>query len=607
MRLMQLWQQVLQELGTLCDTCTTLDYKTAERRFEHEGLSFLTITLPDFASDLQKGLARGRVDHDLFLSFAKTGGLPRFLGGFLDLVFERGSGLLRDEPSTEAIFAIRQLTLMFGKLSIASGDTRKQLIACSEARTKGAIDGYILCEKEVRQADAERTQKDYLEFSRLSALVLGDVLSRCDLRIYLGEHVPKHGPGATADKLKGNQKFVQHEWPSRLEYLFPALEFITPGFGYRDLLDSVNFLEPGAERPVRVITVPKTLKTPRIIAIEPTAMQYAQQSLLELFLDELKRDDILSQLIRFDDQLPNQQLARLGSIDGKLATLDLSEASDRVSNQLVRTMLARFPHFAEGVDASRSRKADVPGHGVIRLAKFASMGSALCFPIEAMTFLVIVLLGIQDELSRSLTRRDLEKLVGQVCIFGDDIIVPVDYVSAVVRRLETFGFRVNANKSFWTGKFRESCGRDYYAGDDVSIARCRSLIPSQRQHVEEVISTVSLRNQLYQLGLWKTCQWIDAHMERILRFYPTVASTSSVLGRHSVLSYQIDRMDSKLHRPLVKGYTVRARLPISTLDGEYALLKWFLKRGEEPFEEGHLERAGRSDAVNIKLGWSTPF
>lgn len=605
--LMQLWQQVLTELGDLCGTCTTLDFKTAERRFEHEGLSFLTITLPNFAKDLQKGLDEGKVGHDLFLSFSKTGGLPRFLGGFLDLVFERGSGLLLDKPSIEAIYALRQLTLMFGKLSIASGDTRKAAIACSDERTKKAIDDYVLCEKEVRQSDSERTQSDYLEFSRLSTHVLGDVLSRCDLRIYRGEHVPRHGPGATADKLKGNRKFVQTEWPRRLEFLFPALDFIVPGYRYWKLLDCVNYLEPGAERPVRVITVPKTLKTPRIIAIEPTAMQYAQQSLLELFLDELKRDDILSQLIRFDDQTPNQRLARLGSIDGSLATLDLSEASDRVSNQLVRAMLARFPHFAEGVDACRSRKADVPGHGVIRLAKFASMGSALCFPIEAMVFLIVVLLGIQDELSRPLTRRDLEKLVGQVCIFGDDIIVPVRYVPTVVRRLENFGFKVNASKSYWTGRFRESCGKDYYAGSDVSVARCRSLIPAQRQHVEEIVSTVSLRNQLYQLGLEKTCQWLDEHLGRILRYYPTVSSTSSVLGRHHSTFYQVDKMDVDLHRPLVRGYVVTSRLPVSHLDGEYALLKWFLKRGDEPYDEGHLERAGRPDAVTLKLRWTTPY
>jgi hypothetical protein len=228
-----------------------------------------------------------------------------------------------------------------------------------------------------------------------------------------GDIMPKHGPGATADRLSGNRKYGQVQWPLRLESLFPAIEFIIAGWDYQRLSD-VNFVEPGAELPVRVITVPKTLKTPRIIAIEPTAMQYVQQALLEMFLEEYVKDDILTSFLGFDDQVPNQQLARKGSIDGSLATLDLSEASDRVSNQLVRTMLARFPHFAEGVDACRSRKADVPGHGVIRLAKFASMGSALCFPMEAMVFLTVIFLGIQDELNEPLTRRTLLEFVGRV-------------------------------------------------------------------------------------------------------------------------------------------------------------------------------------------------
>jgi hypothetical protein len=595
--LMQLWQVLAHEMGEICDTNTTLDIKTVKRRVECEGLSFLTITLSNFCTDLQKGLDRGYVDHDLFKSFSFKGGLPRFLGGFLGLVFDRESGKLLDDPSIDAIFALRQLTLFYSKIRLD----------CSEERTRRSINGYIECEMEVRKKDEERTSADYRSFSRVSLLLCADVFSRVDLRIFSGNIRPKHGPGSTAERIRGNSKFRQREWPVRLENTFPALEYITSGWKDFPILEHVNFLEPCAERPVRVITVHKTLKAPRIIAIEPVAMQYTQQAVLECFMDELKGDDILSQFIKFDDQSFNQALARKGSIDGSLATLDLSEASDRVSNQLVRAMLANFPHFAEAVDASRSRKADVPGFGVIRLAKFASMGSALCFPMEALTFLTLVFLGIQKELNLPLNRQIIQSFVGQVCIFGDDIIIPDRFVSATVDVLEAFGFRVNTNKSFWNGKFRESCGGDYYGGHDVSVVKCHELLPTRKQHVDEVISTVSLRNQLYELGLWKTCQWIDDLLRRVLRHYPTVNPTSSVLGRHSYLGYQTQLMDVKLHTPLVKGYVVEAILPESKLDGEHALLKYFLKRGIEPFDEEHLERAGRPDAVSIKLRWSKPY
>jgi len=123
------------------------------------------------------------------------------------------------------------------------------------------------------------------------------------------------------------------------------------------------------------------------------------------------------------------------------------------------------------------------------------MGSALTFPIESMVFLTIVFLAKEEELRRPLTRKDIKSLRGQVRIYGDDIIVPIGLVPAVVRLLEAFGLKVNQNKSFWNAKFRESCGGDYYQGHDVTVVRLRSLFPTNRKHALEMASTVSFRNQ----------------------------------------------------------------------------------------------------------------
>jgi hypothetical protein len=592
---MLLWEEVLNELGTWCCTSTSRDLKTVSARVEHEGLSFLTITLPAFCSDFQKSLDEGQVSRDLFQGFPFRGSLPRFLGGFFDLVFDRVTGRLLDTPNIDAIFAIRQLTLMFGKIALE----------CSDERVKAAVEGYIECEKQVKVSDKLRSPESYMEFHRMSILLWADILSQVDEDIYYERILPKHGPGATADRLKGNQKYVQAEWTDRLEQVFPAAKFLLPNWKYLPDLDRINWLEPGAERPVRVITVPKTLKTPRIIAIEPACMQYAQQGILESLVGAIERDDLLSKLVGFSDQLPNQQLAQKGSLDGSLATLDLSEASDRVSNQLVRTMLRNHPNMLEAVDATRSRKADVPGHGVIRLAKFASMGSALCFPIEAMVFLTLLFLGIQDELNRPLTRKDIKSFVGRVRVYGDDIIIPVEYVRSAVNRLQSFGFKVNVNKSFWNGNFRESCGKDYYGGHDVSVVRVRQMIPAQRSNAPEIISTVSLRNQLYKVGLWRTVKWLDEQIEAVIPF-PAVLPTSPVLGRHSFLGYETEKTSPTLHSPLVRGAVVSSIAPKSNLDGYGALLKFFLKRGEEPFQQkDHLERYGRPDRVNIIIRWAS--
>jgi len=586
---MMLLQSVLIDLGTRCCTSTTRDWKTITRRYEHEGMSFLTISLPKFCDDLQKGLSSSSVDPSLFVGYSKSGELPRFLGGFLDQVFDRKSGRLLNVPSVDAIHAIRQLTLFFGKVELP----------CSDARKNAAIVKYIKCEKDIKLVD--KTAKPYYKaLQLLFQRVFGAVCQTVEEDIYNDKLIPKHGPGSTADGLIGNDKYHQIEWTQRLEYLFPFGENLYPNWRHFDAAP-VDILEPGRERPVRVILVPKTLKTPRVIAVEPTCMQYTQQAILESLVRAIGGSDILQYLIGFDDQIPNQVLASYGSSSGELASLDLSEASDRVSNQLVRALFSPYPHLFEGLDATRSRKADVPGYGVLRLSKFASMGSALCFPIEAMVFLTIILYGIERELNRPLANRDLKSLIGRVRVYGDDIIVPVEYVRSVAGSLQTFGFVVNAEKSFWTGKFRESCGKEYYAGEDVSIVRARRLLPTQRRHVPEIISTVSLRNRLYEAGLWVAAGFLDDILRGLIAF-PNVGPESPALGRHSFLGFDTDKECPYLHKPLVRAYVVTSKSPPSHLEGSAALLKWFLKRGEQPFaDRDHLERAGRPKAVNIKL------
>lgn len=600
--LMLLWQEVLKELGTWCCTSTTLDLKKAKSRFEHEGLSFFTITLPAFGSDLQKGLEEGKVGRDLFPGFQRKGGLPLFLGGFLDRVFDRGTGRLLDEPCIDSIFAMRQLTLMLAKIGLP----------CSKERVDRAILGYLKCEKELKENDERQTSEDCEAFKTVANLLFQDVFQNVNNLVDVFGFVPGHGPGATADRLTGNGKFDQRVWPDRMEHVFPYGKYATPNERFSYLSDQAQFLEPGAEIPVRVITVPKTLKTPRIIAIEPTAMQYVQQGIMHELVPRIEDDNVIGGMIGFTHQDPNQVLAKEGSEKGELATLDLSEASDRVSNQHVRWMLSWYPELLEAVDACRSRKADVPMPNgtvqTIRLAKFASMGSALCFPFEAMVFLTLIFMGIQKQLNRRLSVEDVKSFHGQVRVYGDDLIIPVDYVRSVLDVLSTFGYKVNVDKSYWNGKFRESCGKDYYDGHDVTPVRVRSLFPVERTDVSEVISLVSLRNQLYMRGLWRTTNWLDNMIVRVLPHFPVVLPSSPVLGRTSFLGYETQKMDRYLHSPLVKGYVVTSRAPASPVSGEGALLKWFLKRGDEPFaDRDHLERQGRPDAVNIKLRLASPF
>ena len=621
--LMLLWTKLAEESASRCCTCATRDVKYVSRRFEHEGFSFLTITLPTFGKDFEKGLDQGYVDRNLFTGFPWQAGLPRLFGGFLDRVFDRVSGALLEEPCIDAILAVRQLSLMFNKI----------LLDSTKVRQVKAMQTYLQCEQDVRTSDASITNQQWFNFRRVAALLFTGVFTEVDREVYNGELLPKHGPGATADKLRGNAKYRQSTWPSRLERYFPMGEYLLPNYRYYDSLDKVDILEPGSEVPVKVISVPKTLKTPRIIGVEPTAMQYCQQALSRSLISAIKRDDNLRSMIGFDDQPVNQRMAKIGSEYLNLATLDLSEASDRVSNQHVRELIRPHAHLHGAVDASRSRKAVVLGQ-TVRLAKFASMGSALCFPMEAMVFLTLIFLGIEREQSALLCARDVKRLRRQVRVYGDDIIVPVEYVRSVISSLESFGIRVNENKSFWNGKFRESCGKEYYDGSDVSIVRVRRVWPSSRRDAQEVISLISLRNQLYLAGYWETVRWLDQEIEKVIKYFPVVLPTSPAKGRVSFLGYETEKMHDTLHSPLVRGYVVSGKSPRDLLEDEAALLKCLLRlERREPstlpghnypeeerldhfyrdigslptVDDRHLERSGRPQAVNIKLRWVSPF
>jgi len=535
-----------------------------------------------------------------------------------------------DNPDIEAIYAVRQLTLMFSKIALPSagsdvsrnGGVHGQQVV-TPRRERRAMLEYVQCEQDVKVSD-NLLDPDYMsDFKRMSDMLFGDLFAKVDRDVYWGRLIPKHGPGAVADKLSSNGKWNLRTWPARLQEVIPAGEFLIPNQSFKTELDQeLDILEPGAEVPVKVITVPKTLKSPRIIAVEPAAMQYAQQSLLRSILDSFKEDGFLSRVIGFDDQIPNREMARSGSLSGELATLDLSEASDRVSNQHVLAMFEGYPHLSAAIQSTRSRKADVPGHGVLRLAKYASMGSALCFPVEAMVFLTVIFLGIERELSAPLSRETLIKRFSeQVRVFGDDLIVPRDHVLSVCDALSDFGHKVNISKSYWIGRFRESCGREYYDGQDVSIVKVRQCLPTRRQDASGVIAAVEFRNQAYWAGLWQTARWMDSFIRDVIHYFPNVAPTSPLLGRESALGYEFQTLSRNTHSPLTKGYFVRAKSPIDKLDGTGALLKCLVRNGESRFalsvkprhsvlpnaDETHLERSGRPETVNIKLGYRTPF
>jgi hypothetical protein len=99
-----------------------------------------------------------------------------------------------------------------------------------------------------------------------------------------------------------------------------------------------------------------------------------------------------------------------------------------------------------------------PEHKFVELAKFAAMGSVVCFTIESLVFLAM-----------AMTACELSGYKGRVSVYGDDVILPSQAVPVLAQIAEALGFKLNADKSFYSGRFRQSCGAFAFNGADITV------------------------------------------------------------------------------------------------------------------------------------------
>jgi hypothetical protein len=163
-------------------------------------------------------------------------------------------------------------------------------------------------------------------------------------------------------------------------------------------------------------------------------------------------------------------MAKLGSMDGSFATIDLESASDSISMTLCEKVLPRI--LFSWLKLTRSPFTTLPSGEQVKLEMVSSMGNGFTFPLQTLLFASIV-----DACYRlkGLTLFDGRTGTRNFSVFGDDIIVRKDCYELVTHALELFGFRVNKEKSFNSGYFRESCGEDYYRGHNVRGVYLQSL------------------------------------------------------------------------------------------------------------------------------------
>jgi hypothetical protein len=212
-----------------------------------------------------------------------------------------------------------------------------------------------------------------------------------------------------------------------------------------------------------IIKVPKNFKTDRTIAKEPCMNIYVQKGIGRVIRNRLKRVNI-----NLDDQTRNQRAARQGSLDGSLATIDLSMASDTIAFELVSNLLPLDWYYA--LEQCRSRRGVLPSGELITYQKFSSMGNGYTFELETLIFLAIC-----QEVCCPLDEWD-----DRVCVYGDDLVVPTEHFETVVERLLEAGFKPNQKKTFGSGPYRESCGKHFWMGRDITPFYVRRPISGGR-------------------------------------------------------------------------------------------------------------------------------
>lgn len=221
--------------------------------------------------------------------------------------------------------------------------------------------------------------------------------------------------------------------------------------------------------------VPKDAKTNRNIETQPSINLFAQRG-----LGRIIREKLVAVGVNLRSQERNQQLAKVGSIKGNLATIDLSNASDTISSAFVRSLLPTRWYFA--LNLTRTRAVEFEG-SIVPLEKFSAMGNGFTFELESLLFYAIAHSAcVEDGNSRPL-----------VSVYGDDIIVPSKHYGSVVEALRLCGFTVNLSKSYSTGCFRESCGADWFNGVFVRPFYIKE-VPTN------VASLVTLANGVYRSG-----------------------------------------------------------------------------------------------------------
>lgn len=523
-------------------TSLSRDLLYLEKMIINRGLPFIMIDMPEAGKVVDSALSRGWLDPSkLPQTFgAVDGGSRKFLSGLFSRVFDH-LGQLRDEVSSSAIYQLRQVLYLAKKV-------RKE---CSYDAILAEVDAFQHIDRSLRDPSLN-WDGDALEFPERPVSMF-DSLRASDDMVGIKDHIPRplleivervadhlmarwakqfdyrelrprHGPGTVADAGRKADKFLFPTWSPKLECGFPhsyfawssEYEAFCASFSPVAASDDVRLGAP-SEPPVRLKHVPKTLKSPRMIASEPTSHQFLQLGLMRWMRENLPSP--LHHCLDFRNQVLSQEACLAASRTGTSATVDLSAASDRLSCWTVERVFRRAPALLQALFHSRSRwlvndvKLDNKQVGeryYLRLRKYAPMGNGTTFPVQSIVYAIFSIAAVLYEngtLARNLTNGRIRQAAREVRVFGDDIVLPSRATTSLFLILDYFQLKVNHMKTHVVGHFRESCGMDAFRGEDVTPLYLADLELGDKPH--HLVSWLDVMKNAKSRNL----HWLCSRME----------------------------------------------------------------------------------------------
>lgn len=508
------------------------------------GIRFFLETMPAFRKHLDKCLTEELLIPSNLTNFGvvkKGEAIPRLFRGLTLRVFGR-NGMLKDQPDMQAVRCLRQLLGVVAKLRVDantrdSGNAVLEFYRVDMATRTGDLEWehHESFSAEVNNndktfvslvsADNSRTADLFPSGEGQVSIPIRDLRGALNRVQHVADHIAsalgsfdphewvfRHGPGSVAGSSFGSNKYDFKRWPDRLESVFPWADFAIANYALGDM-EPVEVARARGfthEVPAKLCAVRKTIKTPRLIACEPVALQWCQQAIRDYLYSKVE-SSYLSKFVDFRRQDKNGILALEASHTQSHATIDLTSASDWISCWHVERLFRRSPMLLRALQATRSAwieqricKYSPRYH---KLRKYSTMGNATTFPVQTILFTAIALgcvlytrgLRVCDGTMKSLQE-------SAVRVFGDDIIVPKDSSGLLVGVLQALGLKVNAAKTFLRGKFRESCGVDAFRGEDVSSVRVLEM--PRRAAPSSIASCVDVHNNLLKAGYLCTAAYL---------------------------------------------------------------------------------------------------